>query len=73
MNKLNLKLKSGQQQCQRCLKYGHWTYECKNKPAYTYRPSRTMMFKNKDLRIETKEEEDKKIVVNDNDFEKESE
>ncbi len=37
--------KSGAQQCQRCLKYGHWTYECKNEKTYVYRPSRTMQFK----------------------------
>jgi hypothetical protein len=36
---------SGTQQCQRCLKYGHWTYECTNPVAYTYRPSRTLQFK----------------------------
>ena len=37
--------KQGPQQCQRCLKYGHWTYECKNEVAYLYRPSRTMQYK----------------------------
>eukprot|EP01017_Pseudomicrothorax_dubius_P014640 TRINITY_DN170_c0_g1_i5.p1 TRINITY_DN170_c0_g1~~TRINITY_DN170_c0_g1_i5.p1 ORF type:complete len:201 (-),score=46.84 TRINITY_DN170_c0_g1_i5:47-649(-) len=41
---------SGTQQCQRCLKYGHFTYECKNDVAYLYRPSRTMQFKEKALR-----------------------
>ena len=41
--------KSGQQQCQKCLRYGHWTYECKNDHAYLYRPSRTTMLKNPDL------------------------
>lgn len=37
--------KSGAVQCQRCLKYGHWTYECKNEATYVYRPSRTMQYK----------------------------
>ena len=37
--------KSGVQQCQRCLKYGHFTYECTNEPAYVYRPSRTIQYK----------------------------
>ena len=27
--------------CQKCLQYGHYTYECKGKRKYTYRPSRT--------------------------------
>ena len=31
--------------CQKCLKYGHYTYECENEHAYRYRPSRTVMFK----------------------------
>jgi hypothetical protein len=44
-NKSSFTKKSGMQQCQRCLKYGHWTYECKENPAYLYRPSRTTLFK----------------------------
>ncbi|CAG8535079.1 651_t:CDS:2 [Funneliformis caledonium] len=27
--------------CQKCLETGHWTYECKNKRAYSARPTRT--------------------------------
>lgn len=27
--------------CQKCLQYGHYTYECKGKRKYAYRPSRT--------------------------------
>ncbi|KAI9319650.1 zinc knuckle-domain-containing protein [Dichotomocladium elegans] len=27
--------------CQRCLDYGHWTYECKNNRPYKSRPTRT--------------------------------
>lgn len=37
--------KGGSQQCQKCLRYGHWTYECKNNETYLYRPSRTTLFK----------------------------
>ncbi|CAG8606878.1 15920_t:CDS:2, partial [Dentiscutata heterogama] len=28
-------------QCQKCLEYGHWTYECKNERVYKSRPTRT--------------------------------
>ena len=27
--------------CQKCLQFGHYTYECKGKRKYAYRPSRT--------------------------------
>ena len=37
--------KSGILKCQKCLKYGHWTYECKSEPVYLYRPSRTLQYK----------------------------
>ena len=40
------------QQCQKCLRFGHWTYECKNEHAYLYRPSRTTILKNPDLQPE---------------------
>lgn len=39
--------RSGVVRCQRCLKYGHYTYECENEVAYRYRPSRTVMYKEK--------------------------
>ncbi|CAD8096472.1 unnamed protein product [Paramecium sonneborni] len=42
--------------CQRCLKYGHLTYECKNENVYLYRPSRTMQFKEKQLQYELNNE-----------------
>ncbi|CAD8066376.1 unnamed protein product [Paramecium primaurelia] len=42
--------------CQRCLKYGHLTYECKNENVYLYRPSRTMQFKEKQLQYELNSE-----------------
>ncbi|CAG8625454.1 1941_t:CDS:2, partial [Ambispora leptoticha] len=28
-------------QCQKCLEFGHWTYECKNNRTYKSRPTRT--------------------------------
>ncbi|CAD8180842.1 unnamed protein product [Paramecium pentaurelia] len=43
---------AGAVRCQRCLKYGHLTYECKNENVYLYRPSRTMQFKEKQLQYE---------------------
>ena len=46
--------KSGMQQCQKCLRFGHWTYECKNETAYLYRPSRTTIIKNPDLQPDYK-------------------
>mmetsp|Transcript_8985 Transcript_8985/g.24199 ORF Transcript_8985/g.24199 Transcript_8985/m.24199 type:complete len:177 (+) Transcript_8985:111-641(+) len=35
--------------CQRCLQMGHYTFECKNEPAYQSRPSRTQQLKNPKL------------------------
>lgn len=34
-------------QCQKCLQYGHYTYQCKGKRKYVYRPSRTKMMSKK--------------------------
>ncbi len=34
------------------MRFGHWTYECKNEHAYAYRPSRTTIIKNPDLQPE---------------------
>ncbi|MEJ1272913.1 AF4/FMR2 family member 4 [Cricetulus griseus] len=31
--------------CQKCLEFGHWTYECKGKRKYLHRPSRTAELK----------------------------
>ncbi|PNF27674.1 hypothetical protein B7P43_G14590 [Cryptotermes secundus] len=31
--------------CQKCLEYGHWTYECKGKRKYLHRSSRTSQLK----------------------------
>lgn len=38
---------AGTYTCQKCLQKGHYTYECKGKRKYLYRPSRTKMFKKK--------------------------
>ena len=40
-------------QCQRCLKFGKWTYECCTDPTarvYVSRPSRTQQLKNPKVR-----------------------
>ena len=37
--------RSGTQQCQKCLKHGHYTFECTNERSYTFRPSATMIHK----------------------------
>ena len=39
--------RSGVARCQKCFKFGHYTYECKNEAIYRYRPSRTMQYKEK--------------------------
>lgn len=36
--------------CQKCLRTGHWTYECKNEAVYVQRPSRSQQLKNPKLR-----------------------
>ena len=33
--------------CQKCLEFGHWTYECKNERKYVHRDSRTQTLKRK--------------------------
>jgi hypothetical protein len=37
--------KASTYQCQKCLEFGHWTYECTKENKYLYRPSRTMVYK----------------------------
>ena len=62
------KEKEGKQQCQNCLEFGHWTYECTRPQTYVYRPSRTKLFKQnkfnlfeiKDEKKEDNSEKDKK-------------
>ncbi|CAG9815791.1 unnamed protein product [Phaedon cochleariae] len=39
--------------CQKCLEYGHWSYECKGKRKYVHRSSRTQQLKK---RLKAKEE-----------------
>lgn len=46
---------SSSYRCQKCLQYGHFTYECTGKRKYLYRPSRT-----KTLKKKRKEEEEAK-------------
>lgn len=45
----NASLESSRQ-CQKCLQSGHWTYECKNTPAYRVRASRSQQLRNPKLR-----------------------
>ena len=64
------KEKEGKQQCQNCLEFGHWTYECTRPQAYLYRPSRTKLFKQNKFDIfkikeEKKEENSEKDKKND--------
>lgn len=40
--------------CQKCLEYGHWSYECKGKRKVLVRPSRTQVLK-KNLKSKEKE------------------
>ncbi|XP_022911368.1 zinc finger CCHC domain-containing protein 10-like [Onthophagus taurus] len=40
--------------CQKCLEYGHWSYECKGKRKYLHRSSRTETLKKKMKLIEAK-------------------
>ena len=60
------KEKEGKQQCQKCLEFGHWTYECTRPQAYVYRPSRTKLFKQnklfeiKDIKLEDKKDNNDK-------------
>ncbi|KAK5814831.1 zinc knuckle-domain-containing protein, partial [Linnemannia elongata] len=40
------------QQCQKCLEYGHYTYECKAERVYKPRPTRTQQLKKPLKRVE---------------------
>jgi hypothetical protein len=46
------------QQCQKCLEYGHYTYECKAERVYKPRPTRTQQLKKpvKLMEVEVPEE-----------------
>ena len=50
---------SNKQRCQKCLQYGHWTYECTNKRKYVHRPSRSAVINKK-----------RKLMANQNALEK---
>ncbi|KAI4489019.1 PREDICTED: zinc finger CCHC domain-containing protein 10-like [Polistes canadensis] len=49
-------LSSQGMRCQKCLEYGHWSYECKGKRKYLHRSSRTVQ-----LKLALKMQEDNKI------------
>ncbi|KAJ3106014.1 hypothetical protein HDU97_007198 [Phlyctochytrium planicorne] len=40
-------------QCQKCLEFGHWTYECKNPRKYLSRPSRTQQLNRPNPALQT--------------------
>ena len=61
-SKLILATKSGTQQCQKCLKYGHFTFECRNKHAYLYRPSRSQQLKKGELTVDLTLEKPPKLT-----------
>ena len=56
--------RSGVARCQRCFKYGHYTYECQNDVAYRYRPSRTTLFKEKIQLQLNKDKGPKTLILN---------
>ena len=52
------------QRCQKCLEYGHWTYECKNERKYVHRDSRTQTLKRKIQEKEKEKLKDKSTIGN---------
>ena len=56
------KEKEGKQQCQNCLEFGHWTYECTRPQTYVYRPSRTKLFKQNKFNLFNIKDQKEKIV-----------
>ncbi|KAI8902662.1 zinc knuckle-domain-containing protein [Globomyces pollinis-pini] len=56
-------------QCQKCLKLGHWTYDCKESRPYVSRPSRTkqltkpILLKRKPLPVQLQPIKDTKGVA----------
>lgn len=44
-------------QCQRCLKLGHYTYECKGEAVYVSRPSHTKLLVHPSLRPRNEEKD----------------
>lgn len=61
MAKRNIQPNSNNQQCQKCLQFGHWTYECKNQRAYVFRPSKTMQLKHPSLALQPNQDKPPKI------------
>jgi hypothetical protein len=55
-------------QCQKCLKFGHWTFECTGAKAYLYRPSSMSMLKNPALAIKPVFEAGPETKIHDGDF-----
>ena len=51
----NIDGKTSKYQCQNCLEFGHYTYECTKDQKYLYRPSRTMVYHNPELADDVKE------------------
>ena len=41
--------------CQKCLQFGHWTYECTGKRKHLHRPSRTIVMKKKLKQLENQD------------------
>ncbi|XP_026189840.1 suppressor protein SRP40 [Cyclospora cayetanensis] len=37
-------------ECQKCMQYGHWTYQCRNRRVYLQRPTRTQILRNPRLK-----------------------
>uniref|UniRef100_A0A8C0QPF3 Zinc finger CCHC-type containing 10 n=1 Tax=Canis lupus familiaris TaxID=9615 RepID=A0A8C0QPF3_CANLF len=49
--------------CQKCLEFGHWTYECTGKRKYLHRPSRTA-----ELKKALKEKENRLLLLQQRSF-----
>ncbi|TRY73885.1 hypothetical protein TCAL_16921 [Tigriopus californicus] len=47
--------------CQKCLQFGHWTYECKNERKYLHRDSRTVTLNRK---LKEGEQRKRKLEIN---------
>lgn len=67
MKKQNHGERSGVVRCQRCLKYGHYTYECENEVVYRYRPSPTVMYKEK-IRLQLNQDKGPKTNIKNPDY-----
>ena len=55
-------------QCQKCLKGGHWTYQCKEERVYVSKPSRTTELRQMKKKSEKpKREEEPVLAIEDRD------